>query len=188
MKKILHILLLSFSLSLFSQEQGRMVLNPLTGEMEYVTNTYTMADSLINIGYGNNTSTSSLNTIIGYNNTMGDHSIALGRNNSVGCTENFVMGRNIRCDADRTITIGYGSSNLRARMPGSISLGMFSKWGILAVHSGYGMPNSGYVGDIGGVRIGWGFAYADGTTALEVIAHSDTASSKIMCACASTAR
>lgn len=177
MRTILSVILLIFSISLFSQEQGRWVMNPLTGVLEYVSNTYSMGDFLINLGYDNNTKGNTLNTLIGYGNLMNDHSIAIGWNNQVGCTENFVLGRNIRCDADRTITIGFGPKYWRARMPGSIAFGSNSKCAILHVHSGHDMPNNGYQGNIGGVRIGWGSVYADGTTALEIIAHSNSASS-----------
>jgi len=179
MRKFSVGLLLLFSLALFAQQTGRIVLNPLTGDLEYVTNIYSMGDSLVNIGYGNypnNTNRpTKIYTIIGYGNVMGDdHNIAIGWGNTTSCLEVFSMGKNLRCDMERVIQIGMSEIISEADMPGTVALcPTKSAKGVLHVHSGFEMPNNGYVEDIGGVIIGDGRTYNNDSTALEIITHLD---------------
>ncbi|MFH0757322.1 MAG: hypothetical protein V2B15_08555 [Bacteroidota bacterium] len=175
MKRILPIIFLFASISLFSQQKGRFVVNPLTGKMEYVANIYTMPESLIHIGR-NNTTYASLNTILGYNNYMNANSLAIGWDNTLSCGSDLALGKLIRCNSDKNMTIGFGagwSDALETNMPGAIGFGFFSNTATLSVHSGYDMPNNGYVGDIGGVRIGKGRPYNTDSTALEIYALRD---------------
>lgn len=150
-------------------------MDPLTGELGYVTNTYVMTDSLIHLGYGNTTTSGNLNTIIGYGNLLSEHSIAFGWSNQATCSENFLIGYNINCTSDKTITIGRGAGSvgIYTWMPGSIGLGMLTERATLHVHSGYGQLNNGYEGDIGGVIIGWTGAYNIPNAGLEINAHRD---------------
>lgn len=171
------ILLLSISLGILAQERPRLVRNPLTGEEEYITNVYFMQDSLIVLGYSDYLNpTGYLNASIGYgfqNNS--EHGFNIGWNNLIGCTENFVIGHGLRCDAERVFTIGTnaaGGGNMTGRIPGSIAFGVMTKYPMLHIHSGYsGSVN--YSGDIGGVRIGGSRASFESNVALEIFGHND---------------
>lgn len=167
-------ILLIFSLSLFSQESGHIVLNPLTGKLEYVTNPYAIGDSLVNLGYDNNIDIKTLSSMIGFGNYLGKPDcIAVGWNNVINCGQNFAIGKNIMCNADKVIMIGMSNISTEARMPGSIAFCPSGELGVMYVHSGYNMPNNGYDENIGGVRIGRENAYNTDSTALEIIAYGD---------------
>lgn len=166
MKKILTIALLFCSVALMAQQKrGRLVLNPLSGKLEYVENIYAMSEVLINSGYDNVTF-QSLNTIFGFGNVLNDNSIAFGWNNYANCNKNFMIGKNLMCNGDKTISIGQG---FEPNMPGSVNFGYNSERPTLTIHSGYPMPNDGYVGDIGAVRIGYRRGgHNEDSTALEI--------------------
>jgi len=93
----------------FSQEQGRLSVNPITGEMEFTSNFYYMQDTLINFGQDNYLYEGRLNGVIGHNNffTAG-HGLVLGNNNNIGCDHNWVMGSHIKCFAQSAMTFGGG--------------------------------------------------------------------------------
>lgn len=177
MKKLIVLVLLFWAVMgiLFAQESGQIVMNPLTGELEYVTNPYPIGDSLINLGYDNNIDYSTLSTMVGFGNYLGSPDcIVAGWDNHVACGQNFAFGKNIKCNSDKVIMIGMSPIDTEARMPGSVAFCPGGELAVMHVHSGYRMPNDGFDGNKGGVRIGRGPIYADGNTALEVIAHRDT--------------
>ena len=173
MKKLIIGILLLWAVMgiLFAQESGHIVLNPLTGDLEYVTNPYAIGDSLVNLGYDNNIDHATLSTMIGFGNYLGSPDcVSVGWDNSVNCTQNFSLGKNIQCNAEKVIMIGMSPYlNVEARMPGSIAFCPGGGYGTMYVHSGYTQANNTYSGNIGGVRIGRGTAYTDGNIALEVI-------------------
>jgi len=174
MRALLLTILLIVSLPLLSQESGHIVLNPLTGDLEYVTNPYAIGDSLVNLGYNNNVARQTLSTMIGFGNYLGSPDcITIGWDNKAGCAQNFSMGKNIVCNADKVIMIGMSTVNAEAYMAGSVALCPTSEMAVLHIHSGYNMPNNGFVGNMGGVRIGEGSLYNKDSTALEIIAHQD---------------
>jgi hypothetical protein len=172
MRDIFAIFLLAVTFSLFSQERGHIVLNPLTGELEYVTNPYAIGDSLVNLGYDNNIARSTLSTMIGYGNFLGQPDcIAIGWDNSTNCEQNFALGKYIECNGEKVIMIGMSNRKVEARMPGSVAFCPPGEYAVMHIHSGYGMGANTYVGNKGGVRIGQGSAYNTDSTALEIFAH-----------------
>ena len=180
MKHLLYILLFipGILTAQYSSESGHIVLNPLTGNLEFVSNPYSIGDSLINLGYDNDVALSTLSTMVGFGNYLSQPDcIVFGWDNTVNCSQNFALGKNIRCNSDKVLMFGMGDKTVEAKMPGSIAFCPEAKWAVMHIHSGYGMPNNGWEGNKGGVRIGYGKAYSDGDVALEVIAHMDTTSS-----------
>lgn len=177
---ILGILLFIASMGiLFAQESGHIVLNPLTGDLEYVTNPYAIGDSLVNLGYDNNVARATLSTMIGFGNYLGrPDCIAVGWDNSVNCNQNFALGKNIRCNSDKVIMIGMSDRQVEARMPGSVAFCPGGEYAVMHIHSGYD-ATSRYSVNKGGVRIGRGDAYNRDSTALEIIACRDTASASM---------
>lgn len=180
MRSLLLTIILVLSLPLLSQESGHIVLNPLTGELEYVTNPYAIGDSLVNLGYNNSVDRQTLSTMIGFDNYLGEPDcISVGWNNSNNCGQNFSMGKNIKCNADKVIMVGMSTIKAEAKMAGSVAFCPTSQKAVMHIHSGYGMPNNGFVGNKGGVRIGWGPSYNTDNAAFEIIAHRNTDSSPI---------
>lgn len=174
MRGIVAGIVLFLSISLFSQESGHIVLNPLTGELEYVTNPYAIGGSLVNLGYDNNIDIKTLSSMIGFGNYLGKPDcFSVGWDNTVNCGQNFAIGKNITCNSDKVIMIGMSTVQSEARMPGSVSFCPTGELAVMYVHSGYSMPNDGYDENIGGVRIGRGNAYNTDSTALEIIAHGE---------------
>lgn len=174
MKQLFTGLLLIFTLSMAAQESGHIVMNPLTGELEFVTNPYAIGDSLVNLGYDNNVWAATLTTTIGFGNYLGHPDcIAVGWDNTFNCLQNFALGKNITCNADKVIMIGMSDRQVEAKMPGSVAFCPGGEWAVLHVHSGYG-PRTLYSENKGGVRIGQGYGYADGNISLEVYAHRHT--------------
>ena len=170
MRGIFAAILLMISLSLFAQESGHIVLNPLTGELEYVTNPYAIGDSLVNLGYDNNIDHATLSTMIGYGNYLGSPDcITVGWDNGANCGQNFAIGRNIRCDSDKVIMLGMSTMKVTAKMPGSVAFCPTGEWAVMHVHSGYAMSNNGFYANIGGVRIGNSYSYNSDSTALEIV-------------------
>ena len=178
MKKLLFALLLIPAIlsAQFEEEAGHIVLNPLTGNLEFVSNPYLIGDSLINLGYDNSVAHTTLSTMVGFGNYLSQPDcIVMGWDNTVNCSQNFAIGRNIKCNSDKVLMFGMSETkNVVAKMPGSIAFCPEAEWAVMHVHSGYGMPNDGFDGNKGGIRIGYGKTYADGNVALEVIAHRDT--------------
>ena len=88
------------------------------------------------------------------------------------------MGSLIDCGTDKVIVIGATShGDLSARIPGSVAFGYSSEYAIMHVHSGYSIGRNTFRGNVGGVRIGpTNRSSFDENTALEIIAHSDSAS------------
>jgi len=180
MRRLLLILLFVPSLltAQYSSESGHIVLNPLTGNLEFVSNPYIIGDSLINLGYDNSISQTTLSTLVGYGNFLSQPDcIVFGWSNTVNCSQNFALGKYIKCNSDKVLMLGMSDKSVEAKMPGSIAFCPMADWAVMHIHSGYGMPNDGWEGNKGGVRIGYGKSYADGDVALEVIAHKDTATS-----------
>jgi len=186
MRKLGIFILLLVSINLFSQQEvGRWVLNPLTGELEYVTNTYFMQDSLIVLGYSSYfyPPAGYLNASIGYNlQNNARHGFNIGWYNETGCDENFVMGQKVQCFGERNTTIGMhdwgvGGETMSAKLVGSVAFGVNTKYAVLHVHSGYGPGQHSYAGeDIGGVAIGRPPFDLTSGTGLEIYAHHDSAS------------
>jgi len=185
MSKLGMFILLLISISLFSQEIGRWVVNPLTGELEYVTNTYFMQDSLIVLGHSSYfyPPEGKLNASIGFNlNNFSRHGFNIGWYNETGCDENFVMGQYITCKGERNTTIGMydwevGGERMSAKLVGSVAFGANTEYAILHVHRGYGQGHHAYAGeDIGGVVIGRPPFDLESGSNLEIYAHSDSAS------------
>ena len=183
MKLRVIILLLSITMGILAQERPRLVRNPLTGEEEYITNVYYMQDSLIVLGIpGSNyvAPTGYLNASIGFGFlNFSEHGFNIGWNNNIGCPENFVMGHGLKCDSERSMTIGMnatGGKTMTARIPGSIAFGVIAEYPIMHVHSGYS-GSVRYLGDIGGARIGGGQKSTfEANVALEIFGHdSDSA-------------
>jgi len=181
MKKLfIGILLLWAALGImFAQQSGHIVMNPLTGQMEYVTNPYAMGDSLVNLGHDNNIVNSTVNTLIGYGNylSVGD-CVAVGWDNTLNCNQNFALGKNISCNADKVMMLGMSPWGTEAKMAGSLAFCPGGDYAVMHVHSGYDR-NTRYSTNKGGVRIGWGWGYNSDSTALEVIATRDTASATL---------
>jgi len=175
-KHILSILLAIIPLSCFSQKHGRIVQDPLTGEMEYVYNPYAQGDSIVSLGYGNTSGgTEALGTIIGYGNKMGStDGLSIGWDNLTSCNMVFTLGQNLECHSNQALSVGMSTRKVEHSMPGSVAFCPTGKYAILHVHSGFPQANNRYTEDLGGVRIGSGYAYNSDSAALEIIATRDT--------------
>ena len=109
MKKLLFALLLIPAIlsAQFEEEAGHIVLNPLTGNLEFVSNPYLIGDSLINLGYANSISRTTLSTLVGFGNYLSQPDcIVMGWDNTVNCGQNFAIGKNIKCNSDKVLMFG----------------------------------------------------------------------------------
>jgi len=165
------------ALAIYGSCQPGIVTNPHTRQPDFIWNPLRSADTLIYIGYGGSVWDETLNIYIGYSNIMDQYSISFGRHNIIGCLHNYVIGNNLRCDSDKTITIGIGGKmRVSAYMPGSIGFGVNTDYSTLSIHSGYPSAENIYQGkNIGGAVIGKGSSYNDDTTALIIRSFRDTA-------------
>lgn len=180
-KHILSILLAIIPLFCFSQKYGRIVQDPLTGEMEYVYNPYAEGDSIVNLGYGNYPiGEGTLSTMIGFGNVMGSYDgLSIGWDNATSCNRVYALGKNLYCNADEGMPIGMSERTAERRMPGSVAFCPTGDYAVMHVHSGFPQARNRYTENIGGVRIGRGYTYNNDSTALEVIAHMDTTSATV---------
>ena len=177
MKRILIIFLLTLSLAGLSQ--SRLLLNPLTGELELTANITYMSDTLINLGTGY-PGTNLINAIVGHSSSsVSENSMILGSHSRASCAYNFILGSYISCSADHSFTISAGyidNQQSSIRLPGSVGIGYLSNRAIMYVHSGYNYGDP-YQGNIGGVLINrWRnyhrTYYADDLLALGIYAHN----------------
>lgn len=173
MKRLIFIFgLLGILLQVQAQDTTRYVWNPMTGEMDYISQVNAVNDSTINFGTNNTLSSDALNGVIGHSNTVSAaSSIAIGYMNNTTRANNILFGAYVESDTTHTITIGRGL-NMSNRMTnskyGSIGLGFFSSAPVMYIQSGY-ESDEAYTADIGGVSIGG--PDLDTLTALQINAH-----------------
>jgi len=175
MKKLIVIALLTIPLVVCSQDplpDPNYILDPVTGEFDYISRVYPANDSTINFGTNNTLSSDTLNGVIGHSNTVNaPRAMAIGYMNSVAKSNNLLFGAYVSADTTHTVTIGRGL-NMSNRMInsryGSIGLGYFSSAPLMYIQSGY-EPGEEYTADIGGVSIGG--PALDTLTALQINKH-----------------
>jgi len=146
--------------------------NPITGDLDYISQVNAVNDSTINYGTNNTVSSDTLNGAVGHGNVINtDRSMAIGYYNQTTRANNILFGTNLEADTTYTVTIGQGVTAVNRLVNskyGSIGMGYFATEPVLYVQSGYEAGES-YVADIGGVSIGG--PDLDTLTALQINEH-----------------
>ncbi len=181
MRKLLILLLFIIPVLASAQDAGRYIINPQSGQFDYISRIFPGHDTLINFGTNNTFSSGSLNGVIGHNNTVtADQGISIGYQNFLTHEGNYQFGAFITDDTSNTITIGRGWNAFQPLVNskyGTVGLGYFSSKPVLYVQSGL-EPGETWTQDIGGVSIGG--PDLDTLTALQITAHESDGSSFII--------
>jgi len=188
MKKSILILIM-ISLFVTGMSQTKLILNPITGDLEYSVNANYMADTLINLGEENFPSRY-ITGVIGHNNNMfSPFGYLFGLNSVMNCDNNTAIGAWINCLSDYATTIRGGyigsvTSNPSGvnKISGSVGIGYFSKRACMYIHSGYsnGDPFTNQA-DIGGVLINRFLSgFSDSLIALDIYSSNIDGSSYML--------